>query len=242
MSLKRGLKIFLTLVLFHCAFDCIAQVDSAITRGFEEDISSIDKDAGRLFFHVDSLDLLINYSSNLAELFRNSSTANVLSNGPGNFSGISYQGLDPVYTRVSWHGVSLNAPSTGIMDLSLINTALFNRISLSSNSYPASLITLDNKVPLDDKSLEINTGLQSFDGTNYGITYVVGDETYFARTHFDYARRSNDFEFRNENAVGLLNQTRLNSAQRSWNLQQDYGIIRKGRSTGKQVQRSFLVL
>ncbi len=229
--MTRRLKnnLFILFLLFSCILS--AQEELKETEAIEKLIIPIERESGTYIHQIDSVDQLLNYSNSLDELFRNSSAFNVNSFGNGNINTFSFRGLRGENTRLDWHGINLNAPSTGLTDLALIRSSLFKNITLFSDEFPGSVIKLENEVPWNDRSLELGLGLSSFNGSDYSGTYHVGNEDFYSRTHLDYFKKDNDFFFRNTDSIGRVNQQRINTAHNGWNFQQDVGYISRGRSS-----------
>ena len=184
---------------------------------------AIEKDAGTYIFQFDSVDYISSYTSSLADLFRNSSTFIVNANGPGNLNTLSFRGLRSVHTAILWNGVNINSPSAGLSDLSLINASLFDQVTIQSDEYPGSSVSLSNDQFKNDKAIIANFGMKSFGGKDYGLTYETGDGEFYSKTHFDHTKRENDFPFRNEQNVGSTHDKREHAQTKGWNFQQDLG-------------------
>ena len=200
-----------------------AQTDTLLLPEVEKKIKAIEKDAGTYVFQFDSIDHISSYTSSLADLFRNSSTFNVNANGPGNLNTLSFRGLRSVHTAVLWNGVNINSPSAGLSDLSLINAGLFDQVTIQSDEYPGSSVSLSNEQFKNDKAIIANFGMKSFGGRDYGFTYETGDGQFYSKTHFDISKKENDFPFRNESNSGSLFDRRGHAQVKGWNFQQDIG-------------------
>lgn len=206
------------------------QIDTLLLPEIEKKVKAIEKDAGTYIFSFDSLDHKLAFSKSLADIFSESSIFNINTNGPGNLSTMSFRGLRTVHTALEWNGININSRSSGLSDLSLLNANLFDDISIQSDEHPGSSISLNNSEYINDKAIEVNFGMKSFSGRNYGLTYETGDGKFYSRTHFDHLKRENDFPYRNGQNVGAVIENRVNSFNKGWNFQQDLGIRNTFRS------------
>ncbi|MEM7163367.1 MAG: TonB-dependent receptor [Bacteroidota bacterium] len=226
--MRRRLTFILLLISFHVLR---GQSDTVLLPLFEKKIRGIEKEAGTLDIVFDSLAIDLNSSGSIADLLMNTGAVNLRVNSPGNLSTVSFRGLNGVHSRISWHGLNLNSPSSGITDLSALRQSLFNSISFRSDAYPSSVLSIENNQDWDDKYVELLFGLESFEGRNYALSYHTGNSTFFSRTQFDYTKAENNYPYRNDTITGNSIQVRSNSQNRLWNLKQDVGFITQGRST-----------
>ena len=125
--------------------------------------------SGPLKFKSDSLLFKRNAHQSLGGFLEKMGWANVMSYGaPGSLITARINGSSSDHTTVFWNAMPLTNPALGLTDLSLVPMALFDAANIKGNQNLigkgqgglGGTISLDN-VPEWDKSVELNTGLNS---------------------------------------------------------------------------------
>lgn len=80
---------------------------------------------------VDSATIHFNQAGTISDILESATTLFVRNYGPGYSVGVSQRGLSTAHTPIFWQGLNLNAPTTGIGDISLIPAAFIQSISIS---------------------------------------------------------------------------------------------------------------
>lgn len=79
---------------------------------------------------MDSSTLRLYSTANLAGLLEGQSPVIIRSYGPGGSASLSLRGLQATQSLVTWEGISLNSPTLGVTDLSMMPVIAFDNISM----------------------------------------------------------------------------------------------------------------
>lgn len=157
------------------------------------------------------------FSEQTLERYRNLSLATLLSQqspvfvrsyGINNLATLSFRGASAAQSMVLWKGVPLNDPALGISDVSLIQTGLFNKVSLQYGGNAAMLgsgnvggaLLLDERADLKKPAYySIGAG-----GGSFGRRDAIANAAWnLKKWHFGikgfYQAMRNDFRYRDLN-------------------------------------------
>jgi len=149
----------------------------------------------------------------LAQLLAEQSTVFVKSYGVNGLASLSFRGASAAQSAVLWNGIPLSNPTLGMADISLLNSGLFDDISLQYGSSSAlygsgnvgGALLLENKLPdfLLKKNVELTLGLGSYGRKDIAVQSLFQNERWRLKSNFFYQNVRNDFEYLN-NADSLL--------------------------------------
>lgn len=146
---------FVMLLLPLC--NVLAQKDTS-THKLNEVLIQSDKAnttlPSKTAVHIDSVTLEHYRTNSLAELLSNQSAIHIKSYGNGNIATSSIRGGNAAQTAVLWNGLNIQNPLLGQTDLSLLQSSLFDDVTLEYGSSSANYgsgsvggnILLQNKV------------------------------------------------------------------------------------------------
>ena len=130
---------------------------------------------------------------------------NILDYGSaGSLSTIRLRGAGSNHTRVSWNGFSLNSPTTGTFDLSLVPSGMIDNLklvpgasgSLSGNSTFGGAIMLENEPDWSGQlQAELGTELGSFRDRRYFFSARTGNQNLQSDIRIIHQQALNNFSF-----------------------------------------------
>ena len=164
--------------------------------------------AGGRVTKIDTLVMKSKLSASLSDLLSENSQVFVKNNGRGALSTVSFRGTAASHTNVYWNGIDINAPTTGMVDFSLIPVFVIDNIKLKHG--PASIA--DNSGGIGG-SIHIGNSDEIDTALHVGYTQNVGSfKTFseflrvsFAKKRFAFRTRvydnysKNDYTFVNRN-------------------------------------------
>lgn len=100
----------------------------------------------------------ISYEKDLGSIINTHSTVYIKTYGMGGISTVSVRGGGANHTNVIWNGITMNSPTLGQADLSILPAEFYNTVTLNPGGYNtginqtgiAGTVTLDNAVSFDD--------------------------------------------------------------------------------------------
>jgi vitamin B12 transporter len=145
--------------------------------------------------------------------------------GPGNIATLSLRGMGAAQTAVTWHGVPINSPMLGLVDLSLLPLSLFPEASLSrgggqvrvGNAAIAGVLQLDGpertpRTPGCRAALRLGTGSFGLLNGEAGASWSGPRFSASARAFGN--RADNDFSFANTARPGAPEQRQVHAGYR----------------------------
>lgn len=151
----------------------------------------------------------------LATLLSQQAPIFVKSYGINNLATISFRGASAAQSMVLWKGVPLNNPALGMSDISLLQTGLFNRVSLQYGGNAAMLGSgnVGGALVLDD-IIDINTlatysmglGIGSFGRKDANLSAQWNLKKWHFGLNGFYQVMRNDFKYLDDNNIEKITQ------------------------------------
>lgn len=175
----------------------LASADSAIVlhevniHGFRSE----EKVIGLKQFQIDSISKIFNRFSSVANLLIENNLY-IKNNGPSQLATSSMRGGSSYHTGVLWNGMNFVDPMTGVSDLSMIRSFLFDQIAIQyggsssitgSGNLSGSILLSENK--------KFNSGWNGSIGSSYnstGNTIVNGHAAYGSDKSYTIVRAFNE--------------------------------------------------
>lgn len=173
----------------------------------------VKEEAGMRSSRTDTLVLASKSGQSLAELLSENTPVFIKNHGRGALSTASFRGSAPSHTQVSWNGMNINSPMTGMVDFSLIPVYLMDDISLRHGA--ASLadrsggiggsVNLANRFSWH-KGLEFRyrQAFGSYGTFDEFLQAGGGNSVFQARTRIYHNRSRNNYPFTNR-AIAQIN-------------------------------------
>ena len=147
--------------------------------------------------------------ASIADLLGAGSSVFIRNYGPGAIAGTSLRGGNASQTAVLWNGLPIQNAMLGQTDLSLLSTALFNKVEVEYGSGSAlwgsgavgGSIHLGNALRFNNPSqVEAALSLGSFTKNSQVIHYSFGSKKWAASTRSYFTYSKNDYRFRFNNS------------------------------------------
>src|SRR5210317_1328629 len=90
----------------------------------------VKEQAGMKQSHVDSTVLQNKAILSLSELLSENTSVFIKNHGRGALATASFRGTSASHTQVTWNGISINSPMTGMTDFSLIPVYVVDEVNL----------------------------------------------------------------------------------------------------------------
>ena len=164
-------------------------------------------DVGLTQTRIDSMVLVSKVSSSLSEILSENTPVFIKSYGRGSVATASFRGTAPSHTQVYWNGVSINSPSLGSVDFSLIPVYFIDELSLQhgASSIKSGQGSLGGSVVISNKPDWDNTfggrfvqAVGSYGTFDDFIQVNVGGKKLQTKTKLYYTQSANDFRYRNK--------------------------------------------
>lgn len=149
--------------------------------------------------------VLKNNAVSLSDLIQSNSGVFIKNYGPG-LASIGFRGTGASHTQVLWNGVSLNAPTNGQVDFSLMPTLFFDNAELNygasgiltGNGAIGGSVGINNEV-FFEKQTNINatTQLGSFGHQTYNVNANISNNKWHSHSQLFLHKSLNNFSFRN---------------------------------------------
>ena len=155
---------------------------------------------------IDSLVLQQRSHQSLSDLLSGSTTVFIKNHGRGALATASFRGTAATHTRVTWNGMEINSPMTGMVDFSLIPVYLIDGLSLRHGS--ASLadhggglggsINISNNTSWDQPfKLSYKQGIGSFRTFDEFLEVGGGNQAIQVKTRIYHGYSKNNYTFLN---------------------------------------------
>lgn len=170
-------------------------------------------------------------TDDIGELLRASTALTVKRNGNSGLASVSMRGLSANHTRVTWNGITLAGPATGMADFALIPVCSASDIMISSggsdidetSGSPGGRIKLSSAPAIRNgfgSSLVLSAG--SYHKNSSLLTLNAGNGKLSSNTNIWGKSALNDFKFNTlSEAVDTDNPGRSNASYNGWGLIQD---------------------
>lgn len=191
-----------------CCARLVSQTDTA-ARALGEVVIQSDKlrqfGSGKKTQALDSATLALYNSSSLAEVLAAQSSIHIKSYGNGNIATTSFRGGNAGQTALVWNGINIQNNMLGQNDLSLVNTALFDNISLEYGGSSAlwgsgamgGAIHLNNK-PLFGRCIrtKLASTYGSFNTRKLSTAIDLGYKKWASGTKVYYTSSDNNYPYK----------------------------------------------
>jgi iron complex outermembrane receptor protein len=167
--------------------------------------------AGAKIYQADSLSLQQFATENLSELLTSRTAVYMKNYGNGMASTIAFRGTSPSHTAVLWNGFTINQPTLGQTDFSIIPLAAFDHLQIQYGS-ASSLFGSDaiggsiylSSQPSWQNKLEahIRQELASFTSTNTQAVVRLSTDKIESKTSAYYNFSENNFSYKNTSRSG----------------------------------------
>lgn len=205
---KRILLLFLTIVITRIAFTQgirdsvfrLNQVDVMGERIFKKE------EAGMKQTHVDSIVLIDKVHLTLSELLSENTSVFIKSHGRGALATASFRGTAASHTQVTWNGININSPMTGMVDFSLIPVYIIDDMSLKHGAASMSdqsgglggSININNTVNWNNTFTAAYTqGIGSYSTSDEFLMVGFGNKKIQSKTRLYHNYSSNNYTFIN---------------------------------------------
>ncbi|MBS1634677.1 MAG: TonB-dependent receptor [Bacteroidetes bacterium] len=205
-TFRKAFGLMLVCVCVH--HNLQAQSDTASHQLKEVTVSSGREQlfgAGKKVQRFDSATQALYQSSSLADLLASQSSMHIKSYGGGNIATMSFRGGNANQTAVTWNGINIQNNMLGQNDLSLINSILFDNISLEFGGSSAlwgsgamsGTVHLDNK-PVFDKgiSTKLTSSFGSFDTRKLNTAIHLSYKRFVSSTKVYYISSENNYNYK----------------------------------------------
>jgi len=187
---------------------------------------------------VDSATLARYQEENLATVLETNSSISIKDYGAGGIATASFRGTSGTHTGVLWNGLTINSPSLGLCDLSLVPSNLADEINIyhggssavNGNSALGGLVSMESKPAYYDHMSMSLSGNYNVSGNYYGgLSFKTGGKSFSSKTQLFYNYDGNQFHFINTAKKGHPEQTQSHARVINYGFTQELGFrIRKG--------------
>jgi len=163
--------------------------------------------AGMKQTEVDTLVLLEKKSASLSELLSENTPVFIKSHGRGALATASFRGTAPSHTQVTWNGIDINSPMTGMVDFSLIPVYVVDDMNLKHGASSLSeqsgglggSISINNKPDWNNKfGLKYRQGIGSFSTYDEFLQVSLGNKKVQCKTRVYHSKSKNDYTYINK--------------------------------------------
>jgi len=153
---------------------------------------------------IDSNALQMNSMNTLSELLTNESGVHIKSYGNNNIATTSMRGGNANHTAVLWNGLSIQNPMLGQVDLSLIQSHLFDQFTLEygggssawgSGAIGGSIHLQNNILFNDGIKSKIQCSQGSFNNTKVNALIKNSSSKLYSSTHFYFNQSTNNYTY-----------------------------------------------
>lgn len=174
------------------------------------------EEAGMKRTKVDSLTLLEKINVSLSDLLSENTPIFIKNHGRGALATASFRGTAASHTTVTWNGLNINSPMTGMVDFSLIPVYLIDDINLKHGT--ASIadhsgglggsINIKNTVNWNDTlSLKYLQGIGSYLTFNEFLQFGIGNKKFQSKTRLYHNYSKNNYTFINHHIININPET-----------------------------------
>lgn len=172
----------------------------------------LKEDAGMKASSVDSLVMKTKINVSLSDLLAENTPIFIKSHGRGALATASFRGTAASHTQVTWNGLNINSPMTGMVDFSLIPVYIADDInikygtaSIADNSGGiGGSINIDNTVDWNDTmSLSYMQTVGSYKTFDEFLRFGIGNKKIQSRTRIYHNYSKNDYTYINHAIVDI---------------------------------------
>lgn len=155
---------------------------------------------------IDSLILQQRALHSLSDLLSGNTTVFIKNHGRGALATASFRGTAATHTRVTWNGMEISSPMTGMVDFSLVPVYLIDKLTLRHGSSSivdqgggiGGSINLSNNASWDEPfSLSYMQGLGSFRTFDEFLEVGGGNKRFRVKTRIYHGYSKNNYTFLN---------------------------------------------
>jgi outer membrane cobalamin receptor len=186
-------------------------------------IKEVTKKADRIFkketagmkqTEVDTLVLMEKQAVSLSELLSENTPVFIKSHGRGALATASFRGTAPSHTQVTWNGININSPMTGMVDFSLIPVYVIDDMNLKHGASSLAdqsgglggSININNKPNWNNKfGLKYRQGIGSFGTYDEFLQVSLGNKKTQSKTRIYHSRSDNDYTYINKSIGNDIN-------------------------------------
>ncbi len=203
----------------------------------KEFVKSVDLQASSNAFSEVVIDKYTNQplkGKDLAQLLQELTPTFVKTYGMGGIASLSIRGGGANHTQVFWNGISINSPTLGQSDLSLMPTAFSDEIQLNpgvtasfdGNGGVGGSLTIKNNNNnfYQHHNIKIQKEWGSFGIDNTVFDYAIGTKCFYAKTTLLRQLADNDFEYQDYGKQGKPIVKRENAKTNLSGIQQQFGF------------------
>ncbi len=225
--------------------------DTALSQGIRDSVFQIGEvsvNAARIFAketagmkvtEVDSIVLFEKINQSLSGLLSENTSIFIKSEGRGALATASFRGTAPSHTQVTWNGININSPMTGMVDFSLIPVYVIDNLnlqhgaaSIASNSGGlGGSINLGNTVNWNNRfGLRYLQGIGSYSSFDEFLDIGFGNARFQSKTRVYHSFSANDYTFINHGISTIDPQTGIIINPKDTNDRADwirYGLLQE---------------
>lgn len=185
---------------------------------------------GSKIYKIDSADLELNKSSNVAELLTETSSLYFKTYGTG-IATVSFRGTSSSHTAVLWNGVNINSASLGQSDFSIFPVIAAENVSLHFGSSSAlygsgaiggSIHLYSTPDWISGFQGSIYQDIGSFHKFHTSLSTTYGDGSFEGKTNIYFKTAENDFPYELKGIDGIKEVRQENAAIKQYGLSQDF--------------------
>lgn len=185
---------------------------------------------GQFSFQLDSTALLLNNQARMAEVLHRESALHIRQYAPGSVATYSTRGATSAQSTVLWGGFGINDAGTGVVDLSLVPSFLFQPALLRGGSAPlfgsgsvGSVLNLVSQ-PQQKKPFSLSFMQQAGSFHSYTTAARVGLQTkkFFSNTGFFFNSSQNTFTYQDPFSAEKKWLVREQAAFHQWHFLQQF--------------------
>ncbi|MDG5800603.1 TonB-dependent receptor plug domain-containing protein [Marinilabiliaceae bacterium ANBcel2] len=163
-------------------------------------------EAGMKQTKIDSIVLIDKVHLTLSELLSENSSVFIKSHGRGALATASFRGTAASHTQVTWNGININSPMTGMVDFSLIPVYIIDDMSLKHGAASMSdqsgglggSINIENNVNWNNSfTAGYSQGIGSYSSYDQFLMAGFGNQKFQSKTRLYYNKSANDYTFLN---------------------------------------------
>ncbi len=227
------IRVLLILILIFFAKQVLSQQNDTL----KEFVKQVDIQSSSQAFSVITIQKVPTQplkGKDLGQLLQEQTPTFVKTYGMGGIATLSIRGGGANHTQVFWNGISVNSPTLGQSDLSLIPVAFSDEIqinpgvtaSFDGNGGIGGSLTLKNNNNHFHKhqSVKIQKEWGSFGIDNTVLDYSIGTKKFFAKTTLLRQVADNNFEYQDYGKQGKPIVKRENAKTNLSGIQQQFGF------------------
>jgi outer membrane cobalamin receptor len=170
------------------------------------------ENAGQTVTEVDSTVLEAKINQSLSGLLSENTPVFIKSQGRGALATASFRGTAASHTQVTWNGININSPMTGMVDFSLIPVYIIDDLNLqhgassiaSQSGGLGGAINLGNRVDWNNRfRLRYLQGIGSYSTYDEFLDVSFGNRKFQSRTRIYHSFSENDYTFTNHGIANI---------------------------------------